>query len=243
MPTVASDIIDGLVQLPDGRSLYRICLGSGSPTVILESGDGADSLQWRQVTSGIAAVTRVCAYDRGGLGQSSEVSGCRRLGDLNADLAGLLQAADITGPYVLVGTSGGGYISAGFAAQHRDQVAGLVLLDTSPPFPNPPPDLIADTACDAAQNQERRDYLAVEHEAWDYRAEIGDIPVTIVTVKYDAPENRQEATNVKGQKGWLVFSPQARKLVVHTAHDIANADPQLVITEVTDVVTGARASG
>jgi pimeloyl-ACP methyl ester carboxylesterase len=238
--TEQSDIVAGTVEIGDGRSLYRICRGDGSPTVILESGDGGDSFQWQRVMPGIGEVTTVCAYDRGGLGRSSPVSGCRHLEDLTGDLAQLLEAADIPGPYVLVGTSGGGYISVGFAAERPDDVAGIVLLDTSRAFPDPPPELIEGTACDAPDNEEHRDYLAVEHEAWDDRGEIGDIPVTVVTVEYANPEHAEEAMNVEGQQSWLVLSPQAEQMVVHTAHDMANADPELVIEEVTKVVEAAR---
>ena len=155
----------------------------------------------------------------------------------------LLEAADIPGPYVVVGTSGGGYITAGFAEERPDDVVGIVLLDTFRPFTDPPPELIAETACDAPGNDERRDYLAVEHEAWDARTEIGDIPVTVVTVEYENPENLDEEENIEGQQGWFELSPQATQVVAHTAHDIANDDPQLVIDEITKVVEAARTAG
>lgn len=231
------------VEIGDGRSLYRVCRGEGSPTVILESGDGADRSQWNQVITQIAEVTKVCAYDRGGLGRSDPVTGCRHLADLTGDLAQLLEAADIPGPYVLVGTSGGGYISAGFATERPAEVAGIVLLDVLRPFTDPPSDLIADTACDKPGNDEHRDYLAVEHEAFDDAGEIGDIPVTVVTIEYENPENLDEEENVDGQQGWLVLSPQARQVVAHTDHDIANADPEFVIEEVIKVVQAAPSAG
>jgi pimeloyl-ACP methyl ester carboxylesterase len=233
----------GSVEIADGRSLYRVCRGEGSPTVILESGDGADLSQWNQVMTQIAEVTTVCAYDRGGLGRSDPVTGCRHLPELTGDLAQLLEAADIPPPYVLVGTSGGGYITAGFAAEHPEDVAGIVLLDVFRPFTDPPPDLVEETACDSPSNDERRDYLAVEHEAFDDRREIGDIPVTVVTIDYESPENLDEEENIEGQQGWLILSPQAKQLVVQTDHDIANADPAFVIEEVIKVVQAARSAG
>ena len=240
-PSSSPSLVEaGNVDIGDGRSLYRVCRGEGSPTVILDSGDGADHAQWDQVITQIAEVTKVCSYDRGGLGRSDPVTGCRHLPDLTGDLDQLLEAAEIPGPYVVVGTSGGGYIAAGFAEERPDDVVGIVLLDTFRPFTDPPPELIAETACDAPGNDERRDYLAVEHEAWDARTEIGDIPVTVVTVEYENPENLDEEENIEGQQGWLVLSPQAEQLVAHTAHDIANDDPQLVIDEITKVVEAAR---
>ena len=80
----------------------------------------------------------------------------------------------------------------------------------------------------------------MEHEAWDARAEVGDIPVTVMTVKYENPANLDEVENIEAQQGWFVLSPQAKQVVAHTAHDIANDDPQLVIDEITKVVEAAR---
>lgn len=237
-----SAIDAGTVQLEDGRAIYRHCRGEGSPTIVLESGDGADSHQWDQVIQALAEETRVCAYDRGGLGRSDPVTGCRHLGDLTGDLTQMLEASGETGPYVLVGTSGGGYIVAGLAQERPEDVAGIVLLDVFRAFPDPPPEVIEETSCDNPSNLEHRDYLAVEHEAWDDRHEVGDVPMTIVTVEYANPEHSEEEMNVDGQQSWLVLSPRAEQLVVHTAHDIANDDPQLVIDEITKVVEAARES-
>ena len=235
-----STIDAGTVQLADGRSIYRHCRGEGSPTVVLESGDGADSFQWDLVLRDISDETRVCAYDRGGLGRSDPVTGCRHLADLTGDLAGMLEASGEQGPYVLVGTSGGGYIVTGFAMERPEETAGIVLLDVFRAFPDPPPDVIEETSCDNPNNVEHRDYLAVEHEAWDDRHEVGDIPMTVVTVEYANPKHSEEEMNVEGQQSWLVLSPQAEQLVVHTDHNIPGADPALTIEEILKVVEAAR---
>ena len=86
-PSSSPSLVEaGNVDIGDGRSLYRVCRGEGSPTVILDSGDGADHAQWDQVITQIAEVTKVCSYDRGGLGRSDPVTGCRHLPDLTGDL-------------------------------------------------------------------------------------------------------------------------------------------------------------
>jgi hypothetical protein len=240
-PTASPSLVQaGSVEIGDGRSLYRVCRGEGSPTIILNSGDGSDASEWDPVIMQLAEVTKVCAYDRGGLGHSDPVTGCRHLTDLTGDMAEMLEAAEIPGPYVVVGSSGGGYITAGFAEEHPDDVVGIVLLDVFRPYTDPPPELIAETACDSPTNDERRDYLAVEHEAWDARTEIGDIPVTVMTVEYENPENLDEEENIEGQQGWFVLSPQAKQVVAHTAHYIAGEDPELVVDEITKVVEAAR---
>src|SRR5687767_10381057 len=53
-----------------GRRLHLSCSGAGSPTVILEAGLGDSSAIWKAVQPAVAAVTRVCAYDRAGRGKS-----------------------------------------------------------------------------------------------------------------------------------------------------------------------------
>src|SRR4051812_37461813 len=58
------------VRTADGRNLRVYCLGSGSPTVVLESGLGDGAWSWRQVQPAIARQTRACSYDRAGLGLS-----------------------------------------------------------------------------------------------------------------------------------------------------------------------------
>jgi pimeloyl-ACP methyl ester carboxylesterase len=120
-----------LVPLPDRRKLNLYCIGMGSPTVILESGLGGDAYDWRAVQGNIAKQTRVCAYDRAGLGKSSPGPLPRDVKAEVADLEALLKAADLHGPYVLVGHSMGGYIVRLFADRHLDDIAGMVLVDSS----------------------------------------------------------------------------------------------------------------
>jgi pimeloyl-ACP methyl ester carboxylesterase len=120
-----------LVPLPDERSLNLFCLGSGAPTVILEAGIGGFAFDWRTVQAQIAAHTRVCAYDRAGLGASPAGPHPRDTRSEVADLEALLPAAGLRGPYVLVGHSMGGYNVRLFASRHLSDVAGIVLVDPS----------------------------------------------------------------------------------------------------------------
>ena len=225
--------VNGSFEVGEGRTLHMECSGDGSPTVILEAGDESGVEEWSQVMPEVADLTRTCAYDRAGVGQSDPATGCRGLDDLTGDLDRLLAAADVPGPYVLVAASGGGYIASGFAAEHREEIAGVVFLDVPGPYLDPPPDLVARLTCDASTNIERRDYLAVEHAGWDARAEVGDIPVTVMSVDYGPGASLEaERTNVEVQRGWLVFSPRATQVVMHTGHGIAYEDPQRVIDEI-----------
>jgi pimeloyl-ACP methyl ester carboxylesterase len=221
--------------------MYMKCEGEGSPTIILETGDEAGSGDWGPIfRERLAAHARTCVYDRMGLDRSSPASGCRELPDLVGDLERLLSAAAIEAPYLLVGGSGGGYIAVGFAVAHKPDIGGLVIIDTFQPYIDPPPDLVEYTSCARPGNFEHRDFLKVEKQAWAIREEIGDIPVTIMTVEYAGSSEINEQQNVTGQQGWLVLSPRAEQVVVHTSHDVIGDDRDFVIEEILRVLAAAK---
>ena len=244
----ASADVDRVVPIGGGRGLYLRCTGSGSPTVVMESGDEDTGDAYDFAIPDVARVARTCVYDRANLGRSDPAPGPRGLKELVGDVERLLEAAAIPGPYVLVGTSGGGYIVAGYAVAHPRDTAGIVLVETAAPFPDPPADLIEATDPANPENVEKRDYLQVEKDAWDGRERIGDIPVTVISDDpsradlAEAPEaeRRLMRRNVEAQKGWLVLSPQAEQIVVRTGHAVEEEDPQLVIDAIVDVVRAAR---
>lgn len=215
----------------------------------MEGGDGDASDSYAFAEPSVAKVTRACVYDRANLGQSDPAPGPRELSNLVGDLERLLKAAQIPGPYVLVGTSGGGSITAGYAASHPRAIAGLVFIDTGAPFTDPPAQIVKETDPKYPDNVEKRDYLQVEKDAWAARKRIGDIPVTVMTVKFSAAairespfpaERRAMRRNVSLQKGWLVLSPRAKQVVVKTGHAVEEDDPKLVIDAILHVVNSAR---
>jgi pimeloyl-ACP methyl ester carboxylesterase len=112
-----------------GYRLHYMCEGHGGPTVILEGGLGDPGISWAAVMPGVAEFTRVCTYDRAGSGWSEPSPGPRTAQAMVDELRKLLSAADIAGPYVLVGQSFGGLVARLFAATHGEEVAGLVLVD------------------------------------------------------------------------------------------------------------------
>ena len=233
--------IDGAQNLPGGRSLYLKCIGEGSPTVVMEAGDNGTSAYYDDLQLSVAQETRACSYDRANLGESGPAPGPRQLPDLVKDLEDLLRVAELPPPYVLVGSSGGGYIVAGYAVEHRRQTAGIVMFDTFAPDPDPPPEVVKETSPDDPRNQEKRDFLQVEKDAWEARRRIGDIPVRIVTVRYGADAaNAAERRNVGAQMGWLVLSPRARQSVVETGHEVIEDDLPYAGEVVLDVVREAK---
>ena len=116
-----------------GRKMHIDCTGEGSPTVILDSGLGDSYLSWRKVQPEIAKLTRVCSYDRAGLGYSDPSSQPRTSKVIAEELHALLQAASISPPYVIVGHSMGGYDVRVYTSMYRREIAGMVLVDASHP--------------------------------------------------------------------------------------------------------------
>jgi pimeloyl-ACP methyl ester carboxylesterase len=117
-----------------GRSLFLNCQGQGSPTVILEhAGYYGGAGDYTRVLGRIAEITRVCMYDRANtLGDSDAAPTPRTGADVVNDLHALLEAAEVPGPYVLVGLSIGGLFTRLYAATYPDEVVGMVLLETVP---------------------------------------------------------------------------------------------------------------
>ena len=143
----ADDEFAGLVDIGGGRRLYLECRGSGSPTVVFESGSGDAADVWSMVDEGssetavlpaVAEFTRVCAYDRPGTklrsaqpSRSDPVDLPRAVSEIVADLHALLDAADVPGPYVLVAHSMGGMLARLYAGTYPDEVAGFVSVDAA----------------------------------------------------------------------------------------------------------------
>jgi pimeloyl-ACP methyl ester carboxylesterase len=114
-----------------GYSLHINCVGQGSPTVVLDAGSGGFSAQWVRVQREVSGTTRVCSYDRAGMGWSEMGPDPRDAKQITSELHTLLSKADIEGPYVLVGHSFGGMYMQTYAARYPDEVAVVALVDSS----------------------------------------------------------------------------------------------------------------
>ena len=115
------------------HSLHINCVGQGSPTVILDAANLGMSAHWVRVQQQLAQTTRVCAYDRAGMGWSGPGPEPRDARQISSELHTLLKGADTEGPYVLVGHSYGGLYARMYAARYPNHVAGVALVDSSHP--------------------------------------------------------------------------------------------------------------
>ena len=116
-----------------GYRLHINCTGAGSPAVVIDAGWGDWSLGWSGVQPAVAATTRVCTYDRAGMGYSEAGPLPRNAGQFAKELHTLLERAGVPGPYVLAGHSMGGLTVRVFAHNYPADVAGIVLIDSMSP--------------------------------------------------------------------------------------------------------------
>ena len=184
-----------------GYGLYIECAGSGSPTVILEAGLGAPSATfdrsglpipvpglvsgWRLIRAALASETRVCAYDRAGLGRSDPRPAglAPSAATYAAELRTLLTKADFRGPYVLYGARFGGLLVLADILHwpNANEIVGVVFSEALTPCPS---------AC-------THDFPP-EHAEFDglFGVQLGDRPVVVLTsAEGDGPGFARRSTN------------------------------------------------
>lgn len=129
--TTPSDV--RFAQVDEHRIAYRV-LGSGEPVVVMISGLGDGMATFDDAAAELAQSATVIVYDRAGYGGSDAVDGARDARTAERELSELLEQSGVSGPYVLLGHSVGGLYAEYYAAQHPDQIAGLILEDSRPSY-------------------------------------------------------------------------------------------------------------
>ena len=198
-----------------GRTMHLVCVGtatSGEPTILLESGGGLGYDSWSQVLTRMQGKHRLCAYDRLGLGASSQPAEASRTAqDQATDLRKLLDTADVHGPFVIGAHSFGAIIATLFTQANPDDVLGLVFVDPQaprqsaaflqvlPPAASDDPsslkeirDVLEDFETDPSQNPEHvaiRESGAKASAALDAPGPFfGDRPVVVLTAGNPPPD-------------------------------------------------------
>jgi len=207
---------------------------------VFEAGLGEGAWVWSRVQPAVAAFARACAYDRADVpaGFSDPTSDTvRTAGDAAADLHALLRAAGVPGPYVLVAHAYGGTVARVYAGRYPGEVAGLVLVDATPPELDPTVPLEDPEAYARfvrGENPERFDLLASGREA--EAAAAPPVPTVFLT---------QDPT--VAPPGWRAMQePQVRQLNARVVvaegagHRIHELRPELVVDAVRQVVGAAR---
>lgn len=238
------------------RSLYLDCRGEGVPTVVLEAGSGADSSTWSEVIDALASTTRTCAHDRAGRARSDPAQP-HTLSQAAADLRALLAAAGEEPPFVLAGHSLGGAFVRVFAAENRDEVAGLVLVDAFDPdlqvdWIHPLLDVLRaeyegtlDRLRETVTRVDALDWPASEEELRDSTRATTGLPIEVLVAPRREPR-LGETENAAIAAAWVAahdsLSPGQVRVVTAwgAGHDIQIDRPDLVIEAVRRLVDLAR---
>lgn len=205
-------------QLVDvgGYRLHIQCIGSGSPTVVLDAGLGGTSLDWNLVQGDLSQTTRVCAYDRAGLGWSDAGPQPRTPDRIARELYTLLNNAGIEGPYVLVGHSLAGKNIRIFALQHPELVAGMVLVDARSEY--------VDQQTSPAEAQGFQDGMAALQNLYGVTRRVGLIRL-VGASQWGSPAIPEK---IRTEMALLSTTQQSRDTVIAEALMRAENDAQLV---------------
>lgn len=199
-PTVAGGTRPAQLVDVEAFSMYLNCVGRGSPTVVIEAGVGGWSLHYSHLQEALSDTTRVCTYDRAGLGFSEAGPQPRDASTMADELHRLLRGSGERPPYVLLGHSLGGYVARIYQRRQASEVAGLVLVEAAHErqFERLPPAALQATRARAAQVRStaaaaragliRRDQLPEWAFAAELRASYEDEMLDAVTYETIAAE-------------------------------------------------------
>jgi pimeloyl-ACP methyl ester carboxylesterase len=240
-----------------GHRIGTRCAGRRTdPSVLLVSGLDASLTSWDQVQPRLSGTTRICAYDRLGVGQSDPPPGRQTVADLAADLDAVIDALGLSRPVVLVAHDVGGVVAATWAEQHRDDLAGLVLVDATPPgYVRTALDLLpaagsgagADLRAGVERTLSPRDNaerFAGRSAFSESLSPLGAVPLVVLTRSVsDYGDLRPrvaaalDSAWTGGQQQWAELSSRGRVRSVDLAgHEIQRDQPDRVVEAVREVV-------
>jgi pimeloyl-ACP methyl ester carboxylesterase len=124
----------GKMYSVNGHQMHLYCTGEGSPTIVLDAGMGNYSTAWAKVQPELSKTTRVCSYDRAGMGWSTPGPDPRDANEIASELHALLQQAGVSGPIVLMGHSMGGINIRAYATHYPQDLAGMIFIEGASPL-------------------------------------------------------------------------------------------------------------
>jgi pimeloyl-ACP methyl ester carboxylesterase len=252
VPSASASLANGINVDVGGRSLFIYCVGTGSPTVILEAGMTGDHRTWENVVPEITG-TRVCAYDRANIAPSDPAPKPRDAKAAVADLHALLAAAHIDGPYVLVGFSMGGLISQLYAATYPADIKGLVLVASNHPDEDDVFDAhltaaqIAADKADTMANPEGFDPFASFKEAQS-AGPLPGVPLIVVSSGKTDPDTWPpdwdaavfDKLSADLQNDLVNLVPGGRQVIAtNSGHDIPRDQPELIVEAIKSVLSAS----
>jgi pimeloyl-ACP methyl ester carboxylesterase len=255
--------ISGEFDVGEGKKLHIECTGSKGPTIVIDVGnDDTVAGSWGEVYEPMKSIGRVCAYDRANLGLSDIDPGPRTIKDLGNDLVKLLHLAKVPGPYVFVGGSFGGNIVGLLAANHPDEVAGLVFVDSDPanddpkldPFKKNLPAKTYKECCapenftpsfDDPENSEHIDWkggLADELASVHHQPKVPTVVLSAANLdcEVDWPCKAITKDDIRLQALWIKGNPLGSQKVVESGHVMQREAPSAIVDATKTVVSAVR---
>jgi pimeloyl-ACP methyl ester carboxylesterase len=258
----------GTVMVSVGlHQLEATVFGTGAPAVVIEPSFGGAAEDWVKIAQELAEETTVVTYDRAPYGVSSPAQDARTPHDIAADLDRLLTELGVTGPLVLVGHSAGGIYMRVYAAEHLDQVVGMVLVESSHENQRKVLDplrsaktrlriafMILSIMREPVEERRGADPRSVIREWRAFRratahapflpaGALSDRPLVVLTC---APGDPTVSPRV--YQGWRDLHEDLSRLSANSRHEISRSsnhylmtgDPELVTTAIRDVIRCAR---
>jgi pimeloyl-ACP methyl ester carboxylesterase len=248
-------------QAAGHRMSYR-CMGDpADPSVLLLAGfDTELEHAWDEVQPSIGRFARVCAYDRLGVGTSDPPPARQTFADLADQADAVVTALHLHRPVVLVAHSLGGTVAVTWGEQHRDDLAGLVLIDATPSaYLQTVMSQLPRTGTSAgAELRSSLATLLVPHANAEHLAgrqglltgtfgDLGSAPVTALTHTISewgdvTPKQGAllDSSWLTGQQAWADLSSNGHVVSVPDAgHEIQVDQPATVVDAVRQVVSGA----
>jgi len=213
-PVANPSVDDSFPVTAKGRRLRMVCWGTGSPTVLLETG-GTNIEEWTGsgIVRRLASLTRVCTYDRAGTGTSDPAPDRKRdADDAVADAHALLVAADLEGPLVLLGRSFGGMLVTHYADVLPKDVLGVVVYDTPAPSAEFTEESEPELVWDAPGNTEHLDVVGGFENRFARHPPHVDAPLLLVT-----PVGGEGS--VEDESFWLRTSDDSEQLELSCGED------------------------
>jgi pimeloyl-ACP methyl ester carboxylesterase len=225
-----------------GYLLTMECEGAGSPTVIFEAGAGGDRHTFADQLADVGAVTRVCAYDRAGIGASDERPAAEHttLKDLAEELADLLEEAGMDEPVVIASHSLGGGVAQFYVDRYPTRVAGLVFLD-----PMAIPGFVDWFGPDVDDGTGGTIDVRRTAKEWERLGSWGSTPLFVLTQNFQGeddslpPRFRRHFRGVHDDLAGR-SSDSVHVIAVDSGHAIYETQPELVTAAILEVVEAAR---
>jgi pimeloyl-ACP methyl ester carboxylesterase len=257
-PSPTSQPLPELREMVDvgGYQLYIHCTGTGTPTVIMEAGYGDVGQTWSLVQPEVARFARACSYDRAGLGLSEPGPEPRHSLQIVDELHTLLENAGVEGPFVLVGHSMGGLYMRLYADRYRQDVVGLVLVDSAHPdqFRRQAAVLPPESPDDSESLRFYRDWFTnapddptLSPELFE-AGSLDDMPLVVLTApNKERADDFPTELNAQFNQIWLELQQELAQLSSNSSHVISEKSqhfiqrdqPELVIDAIRQVKEGS----